>query len=363
MEQHQNEATTASLAEKVTPAVKKTLLLILHCILLSAGNSFGPVITRLYFLHGGHRIWLRGFVETVGWPFTLIILIVLYYHRRIAGRNNGNNRPTKFIYIRRRLFIAAAVIGFLTGLANYCYSFGFSHLPLSIYAVINATRLIFMAIFAFILVKHKFTPYSINAVVLLTVGSLLMALHASGDRPEGERKREYILGFCMTVAAAALYGFVSPLMELSFNKAKQEITYTLVMEVQMVMCLFATVFCMVGMIFNNDFKVISREAKDFGLGKTNYYVILFVSIILWQCFFVGSMGVIYYGSSFLLGVIATIQIPVMEIFAVTLFKEKFQSIKGVALVLSLWGFVSFFYGEYKYTKMKKGNTQSTLEVV
>ena len=102
--------------------------------------------------------------------------------------------------------------------------------------------------------KQKFSSYSVNAVVLLTIGSGVLALHTSSDRPDGESKREYVLGFVMTLGAAALYGFILPLIEFTYQKAKQVIDYQLVMEIQMVMCLFATLFCIVGMLINNDFK-------------------------------------------------------------------------------------------------------------
>ncbi|KAJ9560581.1 hypothetical protein OSB04_005741 [Centaurea solstitialis] len=108
--------------------------------------------------------------------------------------------------------------------------------------------------------------------------------------------------------------------------------------------------------------VISREAEDFGLGKINYYMILSISVVLWQCFFLGAIGVIFYGSSLLLGVIVTIQIPVTEILGVIFYKEKFKTEKGVALVLSIWGFISYFYGEYKHMKISKDDIQSTHEV-
>lgn len=111
------------------------------------------------------------------------------------------------------------------------------------------------AAFAFLLVKQKFTSFSINAIVLLTLGAGVLALHSSSDRPEGESKKEYILGFVLTLAAAALYGFILPLVELTYQKARQAIDYMLVMEIQMVMCLFATLFCTVGMFINNDFQV------------------------------------------------------------------------------------------------------------
>ena len=43
-------------------------------------------------------------------------------------------------------------------------------------------------------------------------------------------------------------------------------------------------------------------------------------------------------------------LPVTEILAVIFYKENFQAEKGVALALSLWGFVSYFYGELKHNK-------------
>jgi len=51
----------------------------------------------------------------------------------------------------------------------------------------------------------------------------------------------------MTLGTAALYGFVLPVVELTYKKAKQTITYTLVVEIQMVMSFFATAFCAAGM--------------------------------------------------------------------------------------------------------------------
>ncbi|XP_076900681.1 purine permease 1-like isoform X1 [Bidens hawaiensis] len=347
--------TDAPMVAKVSPAAKNTLL-ILNCILLSIGNCGGPLIMRLYFLHGGNRVWLSSFLETGGWPVIIIVLIILYFHRRATGKDR-NNKRTKFIYMRPRLFFAVAFIGLITGLDDYLYAYGVARLPISTSALILAPHLAFVALFAFILVKQKFTAYSINAVVLLTVGAAVLALHTSNDRPEGESKKEYTMGFVMTVAAALLYGFVLPLIELTYKKAKQEITYTLVVEIQIVMCFFATLFCMVGMIVNNDFKVIQREAKDFELGQTKYYAILCASALIWQCFFLGAIGIIFCASSLLSGIIIAVLLPVTEVLAVIFYKEKFQAEKGVALVLSLWGFASYFYGEYKLTKRLKDDMQ------
>ncbi|PWA59834.1 hypothetical protein CTI12_AA385420 [Artemisia annua] len=268
MENHE-EATNAPITAKVSPGAKKTLL-ILSCILLAIGNCGGPLITRLYFIHGGKRVWLSSSLETTGWPVIIIILIILYLHRRMTLRN----KPTTLVYMRPRLFFAVAFIGVITGLDDYLYAYGVARLPVSTSALILAPHLAFLAFFAYILVKQKFTPYSINAVMLLTVGAGVLALHTNNDRLKGEIKKEYTLGFVMTVAAGLLYGFVLSLIELTYNKAKQEITYTLVVEIQMVMCLFATIFCMIGVIANGDFKV-HLVYKHYVVGNTKSKQIIY----------------------------------------------------------------------------------------
>ncbi|KAM4069181.1 hypothetical protein ACJW30_12G071500 [Castanea mollissima] len=329
------------------PAMNKVLL-ILSGILLSIGNCGGPLIMRLYFIHGGKRVWFSSWLETGGWPIILFPLIITYLNRRAK-----QGTSTKPFFMRRPLFIASAVIGILTGLDDYLYAYGVARLPVSTSSLIIASQLAFTAAFAFLLVKQKFTSYSINAVVLLTIGAGVLALHTSNDRPSGESSKEYFAGFFMTLGASALYGFVLPLVELTYKKAKQAITYSLVMEIQMVMSLFATLFCTIGMLINKDFQAIPREARAFELGETKYYVVVVWSAIIWQCFFMGAVGIIFCASSLLSGIVIAVLLPVTEILAVIFFREKFQAEKGVALALSLWGFVSYFYGEIKDDRKKK----------
>ncbi|MED6155409.1 proteasome core particle subunit beta 2 [Stylosanthes scabra] len=328
----------------------KTTLLITNCILLAIGSTGGPLIMRLYFLHGGYRVWFSSFLETAGFPVMLIPLTFFYFRRK-----NNRHGSSTIVSMKPPLFLAAAVIGILTGLDDFLYACGVARLPVSTSALIIATQLAFTAVFAFLLVRQKFTPYSVNAVVLLTVGAAVLALHTRSDRPAGESTGEYVKGFVMTLLAAALYGFVLPLVELTYKKAKakQNLTYSLVLEIQFVLCFFATIFCMLGMIINNDFKVIPREAREFGLGRGNYYVVAVASAIMWQAFFLGAIGVIFCSSSLLSGILIAILLPITEILAVIFYKEKFQVEKGVSLVLSLWGFVSYFYGEFKQAKKEK----------
>ncbi|XP_050253934.1 purine permease 3-like [Quercus robur] len=328
------------------PAMNKVLL-ILSCILLSIGGG-GPLIMRLYFIPGGKRVWFSSWLQTGGWPIILFPLIITYFNRRAK-----QGTSTKLFFMKPPLFIASAVIGILTGFVDYLYAYGVARLPVSTSSLIIASQLAFTAAFAFLLVKQKFTSYSINAVVLLTIGAGVLALHTSNDRPSGETNKEYFSGFFMTLGASALYGFVLPLVELTYRKAKQAITYSLVMEIQMVISLFATILCTIGMLINKDFQAIPREARAFELGETKYYMVIVFNAIVCQCFFMGTVGIIFCASSLLSGILIAVLLPVTEILAVIFYREKFQAEKGVALALSLWGFVSYFYGEIKDDRKKK----------
>lgn len=94
-------------------------------------------------------------------------------------------------------------------------------------------------------------------------------------------------------------------------------------------------------------QAMPREAREYELGEAKYYVVMFWGAIILQCYFLGSIGVVFCASSLVSGIVIAICIPVTEILAVIFFNEKFQAEKGVALFLSLWGFVSYFYGEIK----------------
>ncbi|XP_047319615.1 purine permease 3-like [Impatiens glandulifera] len=334
----------------------KRFLLILNCILLSVGNSGVPLIMRLYFLRGGKRIWLSSFLGTAGWPIILIPLFIVYLHRR-----QQQQQSTPLFFTTPPLFFAAAFIGILTGLDNYLYAYGVSLLPISTSALINTSHLAFTAGFSFLLFRQRLTSFSVNAIFLLTTGSVLLAVHSNGDRPEGESNKEYYLGFMMMVAAAALYGLVLPMVELMYKKTKLAMTYTVVMEVQLVMCFFSTLFCCVGMFINNDFKAIPKEARQYELGERNYYLVLIGNGILWQCFSLGAIGVIFTSSSLCAAIITTADLPIIQILGVFLYKEKYNTEKAFSLILSLWGFLSYFYGQIKDNnknqKMKKKKIQ------
>lgn len=126
--------------KRLSTSMKNTLLLI-NCIVLSIGHCGGPLVTRLYFIHGGKRVWLSSCLLTAGWPFILIIFIATFCFRRATI----GNYTAKLFNIKPRLFLASAFIGILTGVDDYIYAFGVARLPVSTVALIIASQLAFTA--------------------------------------------------------------------------------------------------------------------------------------------------------------------------------------------------------------------------
>lgn len=105
-------------------------------------------------------------------------------------------------------------------------------------------------------------------------------------------------------------------------------------------------------------KAIPGEASAYGLGETKYYAVLVWCAVASQLVFLGTLGMIFYTSSFCTGVLSSTLLPLTEVASVVAYKERFTAEKGLALALCLWGFVSYFYGEYKKNKDQKMAHQS-----
>ena len=78
---------------------------------------------------------------------------------------------------------------------------------------------------------------------------------------------------------------------------------------------------------------------------------LIFEAVSWQLFNLGVMGLIICVSSLLAGVLIAVLLPLSEVLAVVVLHEKFDGTKGIALVLSLWGLVSYLYGENAQRKL------------
>lgn len=238
-------------------------LLVVNFVLMVVGSACGPLLLRAYFLRGGNRKWLSSLLQTAGWPLLLAPLCFSYSSRRRRREVEDDGAgagaaATPLFLMTPRLLVASAVVGLMTGVDDLLYAYGLAYLPVSTSSILISTQLAFTAAFALLLVRQRFTAFSVNAVVLLSVGAAMLGMNAGGDRPAGVSRAQYCAGFAMTLAAAALYGLVLPVMELSqahHAAARGAVTYTLVMEMQLVIGFVATAFSAVGMLVNNDFHV------------------------------------------------------------------------------------------------------------
>ncbi|PIA51978.1 hypothetical protein AQUCO_01000092v1 [Aquilegia coerulea] len=335
----------------------KLFLLLLNCALVCLGQVGGPLLIRLYYLHGGKRIWLTSWIQTAAFPLLLIPPLLSRARDRARAQSRVlsqsiSPKDTK-VLLNPKLLIASIVMGLIVGVDSYMFGLGLSYLPVSTSSLLMSTQLAFTAVFSLLLVRQKFTSYSINAVVLMTLGSVILAFHTNGDRPVGVSKGEYFVGFFMTLGAAALLGFMLPLIELSYSKACKVITYDLVLQVQFVVSMVATIFCTVAMVINKDFQAMTREAQEYGLGEGKYYMVITLAALAMQCMLAGNLGVVFCSTALFGGVLLALLLPIQQIFAVIFFHEKFNPEKGISLALSLWGFVSYFYGEHKLIKKQK----------
>lgn len=81
-------------------------------------------------------------------------------------------------------------------------------------------------------------------------------------------------------------------------------------------------------------------------------ILVFAGLAM-QMNIIGTLGVIFCSSSLFGGIFAAFLVPVVEVFAAIFLPESFNAEKGMALAMCLWGFASYFYGEYKVSLKKK----------
>ncbi|KAI3854099.1 hypothetical protein MKW92_007352 [Papaver armeniacum] len=264
-----------------------------NCTFMSLGWIGGPLLTRLYFLHGGNGIWLSSWLQMAGFPILVIPLVILYF---------------------RLWFVIPSCIDFI---------------------LLFTTQLISTSFVSYFWVKQKFTPYSINAIVVIIMGCILLGIRGVSDHPPGVTKSQYLRGFFISIASASSVGFILVSTQVAYAKANQVMTYPIVLQFQFWFSFFATVSCTVGGLINKDFLAIQKEASEYDLGAKKYYLVLVSMAVVWQLQFIGRAGVIFCTSSLFAGIAAVIT-----------FHESFTAEKGMALALTLWGFTSYFYGSY-----------------
>ncbi|KAL3499818.1 hypothetical protein ACH5RR_038911 [Cinchona calisaya] len=234
------------------------------------------------------------------------------------------------------------------------YSYSLLYLPVSTYSLICATQLAFHAIFSFLLNSQKFTALIFNSLVLLTVSASLLAVRPDNSNTTTKiSKGKYIIGFLCTVGESAAYALLLSLLELTFRKVLKIQTFDTVLMMQKFPSFVATCACVVGHFANGEWKTLESEFKDYQMGK--------VTAVSWQVSSVGLLGLIFEVSSLFANVISTVSLPVVPILAVIFFHDKMYGVKIIALILAIWGFLSYVYQHYFDDVKAKSRTSLPIE--
>ncbi|CAO2163849.1 unnamed protein product [Urochloa humidicola] len=329
-------------------AVRRSLPLAITYAALFAGSLSSSLLSRFYFAHGGADRWLATLVQSAGFPFLLLVLL---------ARPPASGKMMMFSGFTPRLVLYCVLLGLVMGLNNLLYSCGTSYLPVSTTSLLLSMQLAFTLALAAALVRVPLSFANINAVVLLTLSSLLLALRhevVGGDRwlphtggAAATASADYLLGVASTLGAALLCALYLPAAELVYRHGGVT-GFRMVVEAQVIMEAVATAVSGAGMFASGGGKGLwSGVEATWDLSPAAYYAVVGAAVFSWQMCFFGTAGTVYLTTSLHGGICMSALLAVNVAGGVVVFGDEFGAEKGVAMVLCLWAFSSYVYGEYK----------------
>ncbi|XP_048141488.1 purine permease 21-like [Rhodamnia argentea] len=338
----------------ITPKSKNFrwwIRVVFYSLFVLSGQSVATLLGTLYYNKGGNSKWLATLVQLSGFPI-LFLLYIVPTTKKPSDPNNTDIQTDAQAQSQsqspslKRLALVYLGLGTIVSLDCYLFSLGLLYLPVSTYSLICSSQLAFNALFSFFLNAQKFTPYTTNSLVLLTISSTLLVFQSNSDGPKGISRGKYALGFVCTIAASAGYGLLLSLDQLCFRRVMRHHTLRVVLNMIVYPSLVANVIIVVGLFGSGEWKHLSREMDGYELGKESYVMTLVGTAIAWQVFSIGTIGLIIDMSSLFSNSISVVGLPIVPIFAVVFFGEKMDGVKVMAMVLAIWGFVSYAYQYY-----------------
>ncbi|XP_057948746.1 probable purine permease 10 [Malania oleifera] len=336
---------------------KRWLRISIYTLSVILGQSAAALLGRLYYNKGGNSKWMAAFVQTAGFPILLPLFFISIHKNPHTNGSSVTNQSSPSIiasiYVILGLFLAANCM---------LYSVGLQYLPVSTFSLVCATQLAFNAFFSYFLNSQKFTPFIVNSIVLLTISSVLLVLQTNSENQTESGKGKYILGFLCTVAGSVGYALLLSLTQFSFQKFIKREDFRAILHMTVYQSLLATCAILVGLFASGEWKLLSKEMKDFELGKLSYVMTLAWTIVGWQVHAIGSTCLIVEVSSLFCNVISTFGLPIVPIFAAIIFHENVNGVKIISMLLAIWGFVSYNYQHYLGSSKLKPESENVNQV-
>ncbi|XP_042490045.1 probable purine permease 4 [Macadamia integrifolia] len=331
-------------------STRHRVLLAITYTSLFVGSVSSSLLSRFYFIHGGSSRWVSTWVQSAGFP----LLFLPIYLPRLFNSNVVDDfityRRRPFSHFTAKLLLISLVMGLISGISNFLYSWGISYLPVSTSSILLSSQLAFNLILSVLIVKQRIVFSNLNAVVLLTLSSILLAFGSSHDRPKGVTQIQYFLGFFAILSTGFLYALYLPLMEMVYKKRVH--CYEMVIEMQIIMGAVATAFASVGMALDGGYREMRMESESgYDLGTVAYGLTMGFNVVTWQVCFMGSAGLVYLTTSLTGAICMTALLSMNVLGGVLAFGDDFGGPKVVSTLFCVWGFCSYVYGEYK--KMAK----------
>ncbi|KAM6588509.1 hypothetical protein CsatA_011114 [Cannabis sativa] len=339
------------------------LRVMIYIVFIIAGQSAATLLGRLYYDKGGNSKWIATLVQSAGFP--ILIPLLFFFSSPIKPNNTTTQLKKKLPSLALLYFF----FGLILTADNLMYSYGLLYLPVSTYSLLCATQLAFNALFSFLLNSQKFTPFILNSLVLLTTSASLLALNADSDEQDSSSstkisKRKYAIGFLTTLGASAAYALYLSLLQLSFQKILKAETFSSVLNMQIYPSFVATCGCIVGLFASGEWRGLGKEMNEYYQeSKVSYVMTLVWTALTWQICSVGLLGLIFEVSSLFSNVISTLALPVIPILAVIFFHDKMNGLKVIAMVLAIWGFLSYIYQHYLDDLKHKAHKSGSSEII
>lgn len=309
------------------------LLFLLSSSAMLVAFPASSLLSRLYYANGGKSKWIISWTAVAGWPLTALFLFPMYIRGKVL--------PTP---LSLKLTAWYILLGFLSAADNLMYAWAYAYLPASTASLLASSSLIFSALFGYFIVKNKLNLSSINAIVIITAGVVIIALDSESDRYEGITGSQYTLGFIWDILGSALHGLIFALSEWVFVKILGRRSFHVVLEQQVMVSFAGFVFTTIGLIVNNDFQGMQSEARSFKHGEVSYAMVLTWSAITFQLGILGGTAVLFLASTVLAGVLNAVRVPLTSIAAVIIFHDPMSGFKILSLIITIWGFGSYIVG-------------------